>query len=278
MSSQREFEFRPRDFSRIRELIHTHAGISLGEGKSEMVYSRVARRLRATGLGSFTEYLALIERDAGEFEELVNALTTNLTAFFREAHHFATLGSLLQQQIARGPVTLWSAACSTGEEAYSMAITAIEVLGDQATQVSILASDLDTRAIRVAELGAYPLERTSALGQDRLKRFFLKGTGARAGQVRVRPEVRQLLRFRPMNLIAPDWPVRGPLDAIFCRNAMIYFDKPTQRRILERFHPLLHPKGLLFAGHSESFGHCADLFQARGNTVYAPVRAGASEQ
>ncbi|MCC5869899.1 MAG: chemotaxis protein CheR, partial [Gammaproteobacteria bacterium] len=234
----------------------------------------VARRLRAPGLSSFTEYLALIEQDVEEFEELVNALTTNLTAFFREAHHFATLGSLLQQQVARGPVTLWSAACSTGEEAYSMAITAIEALGDQATRVSILASDLDTRAVRTAELGIYPLERVSGLGEDRLKRFFLKGTGDKAGYVRVRPEVRQLLRFRPMNLVAPDWPVRGPLDAIFCRNAMIYFDKPTQRRILERFHPLLHPRGLLFAGHSESFGHCADLFLARGNTVYAPLAAG----
>ena len=277
MSSQREFEFRPRDFDRIREVIQTHAGISLGEGKSEMVYSRVARRLRATGLTSFTDYLALIERDSAEFEELVNALTTNLTAFFRESHHFATLGSLLQQQIARGSITLWSAACSTGEEAYSMAITAVEALGDQATQVSILASDLDTRAIRAAELGVYAIDRVSALGDDRLKRFFLKGTGSKAGFVRVRPELRQLLRFRPMNLIAPDWPVRGPLDAIFCRNAMIYFDKPTQRRILERFQPLLHPQGLLFAGHSESFGHCADLFQSRGNTVYAPARTGARE-
>lgn len=278
MDSRREFEFKPRDFARIRELIHEHAGISLGDGKWEMVYSRVARRLRATGLASFADYLALIERDAGEFEELVNALTTNLTAFFREAHHFAALASLLRQRISYGPVTLWSAACSTGEEAYSMAITAIEALGEQATQVSVLASDLDTRAVRVAELGVYPLERASAVGPDRLRRFFLRGTGTKEGQVRVRPEVRQLLRFRPLNLVAPDWPIRGPLDAIFCRNAMIYFDKATQRRILQRFHPLLHCQGLLFAGHSESFSHCADLFQSRGNTVYAPVAVGAARE
>jgi chemotaxis protein methyltransferase CheR len=274
MASHKEFDFRPRDFARIRQLIHAHAGISLGEGKSEMVYSRLARRLRATGLSSFADYLALVEQDRREFEELVNALTTNLTAFFREPHHFATLGSLLQQRVTRGQVALWSAACSTGEEAYSMAIAAIEALGEDAARVSILASDLDTRAVRAAELGIYPLERVEILGPERLRRFFLRGAGEREGFVRVRPEVRQLLRFRAMNLVAPDWPVRGPFDAIFCRNAMIYFDKPTQRRILERFHPLLHHQGLMFAGHSESFGHCADLFVPRGNTVYAPVIAG----
>lgn len=271
MASQREFDFQPGDFERICRLIHDHAGIALGDTKQEMVYSRVARRLRATGIDGFKAYLARVEEDPAEFEELVNALTTNLTAFFRESHHFETLADLLRRQPPTGEITLWSAACSTGEEPYSMAMTAIETLGEQATRVRILATDLDTRAVRTAEAGIYPLDRANAVGQERLAKFFLRGTGARSDLVRVRPELRQLMRFRPLNLIHPDWTLRGPFAGIFCRNAMIYFDKQTQRLILERMRPLLRPDGLLFAGHSESFGHCADLFKSLGNTVYAPV-------
>lgn len=153
-----------------------------------------------------------------------------------------------------------------------MAITAIETLGDK-PPVKILGTDLDTRAVRTAELGIYPMERVEKLGEARLKRFFLKGTGDKVGYVRVRPEVRALVRFRPMNLMTPSWPIRGPFAAIFCRNAMIYFDRAAQRRVLEHFRPLLHPAGRLFAGHSEGLAHCADLFEPLGQTVYRPVDA-----
>lgn len=266
----REFRFDDRDFERIRRLIYAHAGISLNDSKRDMVYGRVTRRLRALGLKSFAEYLQQLETDELEFEEFVNSLTTNLTAFFREEHHFPILAELLRKHAENGPVSLWSAACSTGEEAYSMAITAIETLGPN-PPVRILGTDLDTRAVRTADLGIYPLERVEKLGEERLKRFFLKGTGDKAGYARVRPEVRALVRFRPMNLMTPVWPIRGPFHAIFCRNAMIYFDRAAQRRVLERFRPLLHPDGRLFAGHAEGLAHCADLFEPEGRTVYRPV-------
>jgi chemotaxis protein methyltransferase CheR len=271
MSTPREFQFHSEDFERIRQLIHDHAGIALNDGKSDMVYSRVTRRLRATGLRSFGEYLTRLENDGVEFEEFVNSLTTNLTSFFREVHHFPILAELVREHAATGPVALWSAACSTGEEAYSMAIAAIEAFGTNAPPVKILGTDLDTRAVRTAELGIYAMERVEKLGEERLKRFFLKGTGDKAGYVRVRPEVRALVRFRPMNLITPHWPLRGPFHGIFCRNAMIYFDRTTQRRILERLVPLLHPRGKLFAGHSESLAHSADLLKSQGQSVYLPV-------
>lgn len=267
----REFRFDDHDFERVRKLIYGHAGISLGESKRDMVYGRVTRRLRATGLASFAEYLERLDSDPFEFEEFVNALTTNLTAFFREDHHFPLLAELLRQHAADGPVALWSAACSTGEEAFSMAITALETLGPK-PPVKILGTDLDTRAVRTADLGIYPIERVEKLGEERLKRFFLKGTGDKTGYARVRPEVRALVRFRPLNLMTHPWPIRGPFLAIFCRNAMIYFDRTAQRRVLERFQPLLHLHGRLFAGHAEGLSHCVDLFEPEGQTVYRPVR------
>lgn len=267
----REFPFDDHDFERVRKLIYGHAGISLSESKRDMVYGRVTRRLRATGIGSFAEYLEKLESDALEFEEFVNSLTTNLTAFFRESHHFPILAELLRQHAAQGPIALWSAACSTGEEAFSMAITALETLGPE-PRVKILGTDLDTRAVRTADLGIYPIERVEQLGEARLKRFFMKGTGDKTGYARVRPEVRALVRFRALNLMTRPWPIRGPFLAIFCRNAMIYFDRAAQRRVLERFRPLLHPDGRLFAGHSEGLSHCADLFASEGQTVYRPVQ------
>lgn len=269
-TSGREFRFDDRHFERIRGLIYAHAGICLSDSKRDMVYGRVTRRLRATGLRSFSEYLERLESDGPEFEEFVNSLTTNLTAFFRESHHFPILADLLRRHAAYGDIALWSAACSTGEEAYSIAITAIETLGP-APPVRILGTDLDTRAVRTAELGIYPLEQAEKLGAERLKKYFLKGTGEKVGYARLKPEVRELVRFRPMNLMTPSWPLRGPFLAIFCRNAMIYFDRAAQRRVLQRFRPLLHPNGRLFAGHSEGLSHCADLFEALGHTVYRPA-------
>lgn len=262
------FEFTPRDFARVRELIYRQAGISLSESKQEMVYSRLARRLRARNMNSFEEYLDALERgsDADEWQAFTNALTTNLTAFFREAHHFPILAAHLKQ--AKAPLSIWCSAASTGEEPYTLAMTACEAFGSLNPPVSIVATDIDTNVLETAANGVYPIERVDKMPQDRLKRFFQRGKGDRSGYVRVRSELRQLITFQPLNLLAPAWPVKGPFDAIFCRNVMIYFDKPTQAKILERFVPLMKPDALLFAGHSENFMYASQAFKLRGKTVY----------
>lgn len=262
------FDFTPRDFARVRELIYRQAGISLSESKQEMVYSRLARRLRARNMNSFEQYLDMLERgnDADEWQAFTNALTTNLTAFFREAHHFPILAEHLKR--AKAPLSIWCSAASTGEEPYTLAMTACEAFGSLAPPVSIVATDIDTNVLETAANGVYPIERVDKLPQDRLKRFFQRGKGDRSGYVRVRPELRQLISFQPLNLLAPAWPVKGPFDAIFCRNVMIYFDKPTQAKILERFVPLMKPDALLFAGHSENFMYASQAFRLRGKTVY----------
>ncbi|GAA0828739.1 MAG: chemotaxis protein CheR [Cupriavidus sp.] len=262
----RDFLLTERDFEKVRALIHKRAGISLGSHKREMVYSRLARRLRALGISDFGTYLSLLEADdhSDEWEYFTNALTTNLTSFFREAHHFPLLAEHAKK-VGR-PYSVWCAAASTGEEPYSIAITLAEALGERAA--TVLATDIDTQVLAKARAGVYSAEQVSRLSQERLKRFFLKGTGARAGSVKVKPELAATISFETLNLLAPDWGIREKFDAIFCRNVMIYFDKPTQGRILERFAPLLKPNGLLFAGHSENFSYVTRAFQLRGQTVY----------
>ena len=262
------FEFTPRDFARVRTLIYRQAGISLGESKQEMVYSRLARRLRAKGLNSFEEYLDRLEsgRDKEEWVAFTNALTTNLTSFFREAHHFPILVEHLRKM--RAPLSIWCSASSTGEEPYSIAMTVCEAFGSLMPPVSIVATDIDTNVLETAANGVYPIDRIEKMTQDRVKRFFQRGKGERSGLVRVRPELRQMVTFKPLNLLASNWPVSGAFDVIFCRNVMIYFDKPTQSKILARFVPLMKPDGLLFAGHSENFMYASDAFRLRGKTVY----------
>ncbi|MFP4076318.1 MAG: CheR family methyltransferase [Halochromatium sp.] len=261
-------ELTDTDFRRIRELIHQRAGIVLAEHKREMVYSRLAKRLRHYGLTRFSDYLVRLERkpDAKEWEAFTNALTTNLTAFFREAHHFPQLAKHIQDRA--GAVRIWCAAASTGEEPYSIAITLAETLGPRAADARVLATDIDTEALAKARAGIYPLEQVHKMDDARIKRFFQRGTGGQAGMARVRPELRNMVEFEVLNLLAPRWPIKGPFDAIFCRNTMIYFDKPTQARILERFAPLLKPDGLLFAGHSENFSYISQAFRLRGQTIY----------
>ncbi|HSM99089.1 MAG TPA: CheR family methyltransferase [Gallionella sp.] len=265
----REFVFTEKDFERVCHLIYEHAGISLKPSKQDMVYSRLARRLRANGINNFRDYLALLESDdKTEWEAFVNSLTTNLTSFFREPHHFPLLAELALQKKGRHPLSLWCSAASTGEEPYSMAMTMVDAFGSFTPPVSIVATDVDTNVLAKAEEGVYPVECIEKLAPDLVKRFFLKGTGPRSGLVRVRPELRAMITFRQLNLLGNDWTIRGPLDAIFCRNVMIYFDKGTQLKILQRFAPLLQPEGLLFAGHSENFHNAAHLFRLRGKTVY----------
>lgn len=266
----REFDFTPQDFERVRGLIYKHAGISLSPVKQDMVYSRLARRLRAKNMKRFAEYLDYLERcgDPAEWEAFVNALTTNLTSFFRESHHFDMLADQMRRTPDRRPFRIWCSAASTGEEPYSLAITACEVFGNN-PPVEIIASDLDTNVLAHGQKGIYTADRVERMSRERVQRFFLRGTGDQEGHVRVRPELTRLITFKQINLLEPKWPLREGFDAMFCRNVMIYFDKPTQYKILERFSGLLHPSGLLYAGHSENFIHAAKIFRSLGRTVYA---------
>ncbi|MDE2080404.1 MAG: chemotaxis protein CheR [Burkholderiales bacterium] len=272
-----EFEFTDGDFERVRALIHQRAGISLHAGKHAMVYSRLSRRLRETRHATFSGYLAWLEGRGGpaadaEWQEFVNCLTTNLTAFFREEHHFLALGDDLRARTAAGgkPVRLWCNAASTGEEPYSLAMTALEALGP-APPVRLVCSDIDTKVLASAERGVYAAD-ARGLSAERLKRHFLRGTGGNGGFIRVRPELARLIEFRVFNLMSPNWASLGePFDLVFCRNVMIYFDAPTQRRVLERTHAAMKPGGLLYVGHSENFTESRDLFRLRGKTVYERV-------
>ena len=266
--SSKEFAFNSRDFDRVRDLIYKRAGISLADSKQEMVYSRLARRLRATGISSFSEYLDGLERNQieSEWEAFTNALTTNLTSFFREEHHFPILAEHISKK--REMVNIWCSASSTGEEPYSIAMTLCEAFGTMRPQAHIVATDIDTNVLETASRGVYSIDRIEKLSAERIRKFFLKGKGAQEGLVRVRPELRELITFKQLNLLEDGWPLSGEFDAIFCRNVMIYFDKPTQGKILKKFVPLMKPDGLLFAGHSENFLYVSDDFKLRGKTVY----------
>ncbi|WP_411886841.1 CheR family methyltransferase [Polaromonas sp. YR568] len=267
-----DFLLTDHDFSKIRTLIHQRAGIALSTQKRQMVYSRLARRLRELRLTEFATYLNFLEADpdGDEWQQFTNALTTNLTAFFREAHHFPVLAEHAKK--CPQPMTVWCSAASTGEEPYSIAMTLIEALGERAASAaSVIGTDIDTQVLAKAATGVFTLEQVSKLPPARLKRFFLKGAGAQAGKVRIRPEVAAMVKFEQLNLLDTKWALREPFDAIFCRNVMIYFDKPTQARILQRFAPLMKPHGLLFAGHSENFSFAADILRLKGQTVYELV-------
>lgn len=270
LNTDREFVFHARDFARVRALIYERAGISLHEGKQAMVYSRLSRRLRETGHTSFESYLQWLEAGAGaqaqqEWQEFVNCLTTNLTSFFREEHHFHVLTDWLK---ARGsqPTRIWCCASSTGEEPYSLAITVAEVLGLHAP-VKILASDIDTNVLAAASRAVYDAN-SRGLDAQRLRNYFLRGKGAHSGSIRVKPELARMVEFKPFNLMQTSWSMGEPFDVVFCRNVMIYFDAGTQRKVLERIHGVMKSKGLLFVGHSENFTESRDLFLLKGKTVY----------
>jgi chemotaxis protein methyltransferase CheR len=264
-----DFEFTDDDFIRIRGLILSHAGIYLGHNKRAMVYSRLGRRLRMLHIASFAEYLDRMESGtAAELAGFINALTTNLTNFYREKHHFSILREFLQKGGLPGHSTIWSAGCSTGEEAYSIAMVLATALGSRTQVGQVVASDIDTSVLEHAERGVYPADRAENIPSAELKRFFLGGAGDNAGYVKVRPELRRLVAFRQINLHDAAWAVRTPVKVIFCRNVMIYFDAQARRRILERFGALLEPGGLLFLGHSENVADMGGVFRALGRTAY----------
>ncbi|TLM79948.1 chemotaxis protein CheR [Microbulbifer harenosus] len=267
-AAARDIELTDRDFKRVRELIAARAGIVLAEHKRDMVYSRLGRCIRKHGLLRFSDYLNLLDRvsDTSVWDEFVNALTTNLTAFFRESHHFELLADHFRGR--RDTVRIWSAGSSTGEEPYSIAMTLSEVLGSGG-DLEVWATDIDSEALARARAGVYPLDQVRRqVSEERMKCFFQKGSGARAGFARVRPTLAQKVRFEQFNLVGSPWAIKQRFDAIFCRNVMIYFDRATQARLLENFAPLLKPDGLLFVGHSENFTHISQQFRLRGQTVY----------
>ena len=269
-NAEREFEFSEKDFARVRALILKIAGISLATSKQSMVYSRLARRLRACKHNRFSTYLDALEQSASnaEWEHFTNSLTTNLTSFYREAHHFDLLKKQLQSLSRNSPIELWCSAASTGEEPYTIAITAMEAFNSMTPPVRILATDIDTNVLDHAKKGVYRQDQVERIPEDVLRKYFIKSKGDSEGLIQVRPEVQALVTFRKLNLMDNSWPLRPGFEVIFCRNVMIYFEKDVQLQILKRFAPLMTPSGLLYAGHSENFAMAKDYFSLRGKTVY----------
>jgi chemotaxis protein methyltransferase CheR len=237
-----------------------------------MVYNRLVRRLRNHRCSSFAAYLDLVERDPAEHEACMNALTTNLTSFFRESHHFDVLADYVR---ARGfpRLRVWCAAASTGEEPYSIAMTLIEAYETDAPPVEIIASDIDTDVLAYAQRGVYPLERLKGVSDKRRLHFFQRGSGPNTGYARVAPMLRTLIDYRQINLQNQSWPIPGELDVIMCRNVLIYFESELQIAVVRRFASVLGPQGLLMTGHSENISGAADLYVTLGQTVYRPRTA-----
>jgi chemotaxis protein methyltransferase CheR len=265
---EREFAWTDKDFDRVQTMIYKRAGISLHDGKHAMVYSRLSRRLRDTGHQSFNAYLGWLDASDGpEWQEFVNALTTNLTSFFRENHHFEILSDFLKSKTFSGPLKIWWSASSTGEEPYSIAMTVAEALGPRGN-FSLMASDIDSKVLASAQQGVYRLDGLKGIDSECMQRYFLRGKGANEGMVMVKPELKNFVQFLIVNLIRDDWPFKDLFDVVFCRNVMIYFDAATQRRVLERIHKVMKPGALLFVGHAENFSDSRDLFVLKGKTVY----------
>jgi chemotaxis protein methyltransferase CheR len=271
---QGEFALTDRDFAYIKSVVVERTGIALSDSKRDMVYGRLARRLRRLGLPDFKSYGDLLRSgDEDELRECINALTTNLTSFFREPHHFTYLGGKVIPQLVRAKaaarrIRIWSAGCSTGEEPYSIAITLRESMPDlDRWDVKILATDLDSNVVAKAAAGVYTQERIKGMEAARVKKWFRAGEGEREGLVKVSETLRTMITFRALNLI-DEWPMRGAFDVIFCRNVVIYFEKSTQRILFDRMADMLVPDGHLFIGHSESLFKVTERFAGLGNTIY----------
>jgi chemotaxis protein methyltransferase CheR len=205
--------------------------------------------------------------ESPEWQEFVNALTTNLTSFFREHHHFEIFSDLLKSKSVGTPWRVWCSAASTGEEPYSIVMTALEALG-QSPRFSLMASDIDSKVLASAAQGVYRLDGMKGIDPSKMQRYFLRGKLGNDGMVRVKPELSRLIEFLILNLIRDDWPFEEPFDVVFCRNVMIYFDAETQRKVLERIYKVMKPGALLFVGHAENFSDSRDLFVLKGKTVY----------
>jgi chemotaxis protein methyltransferase CheR len=271
-AAAKEFLFSRQDFDEVRRILYEKTGIRLAESKDSMVYSRLARRLRQLKIVSFAAYLSYLKTTPAEEQSFVNSLTTNLTSFFREAHHFPILRQYLERYPGRKRI--WCAASSTGEEPYSIAMTVAETFGSFSTGVDIIASDIDSTVLEKADQGIYALSSIEALSQVQRKQFFLKGKGSNSGKVKVVPELRDMVTFKQLNLTHSTWDIEPTIDIIFCRNVMIYFDKSTQLRILAKMISLMPANGLYVAGHSETFANAANLVTPLAKTIYRPNKNG----
>ena len=269
-----EFAFTWADFHRIAQVVHAESGIVLNDSKANLVYSRLAKRLRKIGLRSFHDYCELVQREDGadERQAMISAMTTNVTRFFREAHHFALLEKtvlppLLEHARRGGRVRLWSSACSSGEEPYSLALTILGLMPDAGEHdILILASDLDPNMLERAEIGVHTAAQVEGIPTELRRKWIAAAKGDGAMDFEVTAPVRKLVRFRELNLLDP-WPMRGSFDVIFCRNVMIYFDDETQARIWTRFAEMLVPGGALCIGHSERIP-TGMPFKLVGQTIY----------
>jgi chemotaxis protein methyltransferase CheR len=259
----------PADLTRAVQILHKRTGIILGDHKRDMAMRTLGMRTHHAGAASVHAYLDFLEQNpqAEEWDRFVSAFTINHTAFFREQHHFAILADFVRKRPR--PISVWCAASSTGEEPYTLAMTLHDACGQPGSGISVLATDIDAQVIAQARRGVYTLDRIKPVPPEFLRRYFLRGTGRQAGMVRVKPVIRDLVTFQELNLVSSAWMLNQKFDAIFCRNTMIYFDKPTQTRILEHFVPLLKSGGLLFAGHSENFTYLTQALHLEGQTVYS---------
>ncbi|MDF3981057.1 protein-glutamate O-methyltransferase CheR [Luteibacter sp. PPL554] len=262
------------EFTFLREFVLQHCGISLGEHKRQLVQGRLLRRLRALSLPGFAAYCDVLRRDPeSELGELASCISTNVTSFFREMHHYDMLvDELLPRWLAEkqgGRLRIWSAGCSTGEEPYAIAMVLAEALERTKANVDakILATDLSPQALEAARKGVYAVDRLGGVSEERRKRWFQRGEGSFDGYARVHPRLRELVTIQPLNLLH-EWPMQGRFDAIFCRNVVIYFDKPTKQRLFSRYAGMLDSRGYLFLGHSESMYGLSDDFDLIGRTVY----------
>jgi len=276
MDKEHEFEYSWEDFNFLRTLSNNYSGIIANDDKFDMFYSRLAKRLRALRLKTFKQYCQYLESNhEQEFCEFINAITTNLTAFFREKHHFdylekVVIPELMAQKQTNKQVKVWSAGCSTGEEAYSIAMTLLKNLPLD-FQIEILATDLDTQVLNVAKNGEYSLKRSEGLSAEMMKKWFKKGIGKNQGKIKAKPELQRIIRFEQLNLMH-EWPMTEPFDFIFCRNVLIYFNRITKQKLIQRYQNLLPLGRWLFIGHSESLHQLDTGFDFVGNTVYQRKR------
>ena len=275
-TEEREFPMTSKNFEVISELAHNYTGIVLGAHKRDMVYGRLARRTRALGLADFDQYCALISAPSSpEISFFINAITTNLTSFFRESHHFDYLRDTVLPEIQRKNnhnkrLRVWSAGCSTGEEPYSLSITVNEVMDMARWDCKILATDLDSNVLNHGRQGVYDIARIDTLTEQSRKKWFYKDSN-NPEIVKVKPTLQQCLHFKRLNLLE-NWPMKGPFDIIFCRNVVIYFNKDTQRELFDRYADILVDGGYLFIGHSESLHKVTDRFESLGKTVYRKIK------
>ncbi|EPJ46931.1 MAG: MCP methyltransferase, CheR-type [Osedax symbiont Rs1] len=267
----REFDFTDKQFAKVKSDLYDYAGIVLADHKKSMAYNRLVRRLRALNLQSFDSYFNFIAANPVEINQFINALTTNLSSFFREKHHFDFIVSTIIPRIrasAQQRIRIWSAGCSNGEEAYSIAMSLTEsLLSIDRYDIKILATDINSSVLETAQRGLYDIDRIKLLEPHLVRKYFIKGRGNYHGKVQIRPELQQMIHFKYLNLIS-EWPMQGQFDFIFCRNVMIYFNRQTQRQLILNLARYIQPEGYLFVGHSEALAHQQSDFKLIGKTIY----------